>query len=361
MASWFGGARTGESGEAGSTRRPVGWIPVLVACVVACSSVAHPFTVSAQDDGGDFAGEYTVTISSGDLPISLGLSSTLTGAWRIAFGDDGEYAAARQDVGTAVTGIYEVSGDEVTITDEAGLLSCSNLQPDGNTAPTATYAWEKSGDLLRLEPVADVCRLRRALLSTNPLSPFVPCLTTPLQLAADEGTDRNGETPSAGGAGAGPNDLGDLLEEDSPEGTPGASPEASPEAATPATAPTEPAGPTEPAEIGTADDPEDAITDVLAQLTACWATGDPTLVLPLFSDGFIDEATGNGAVSLDELADEFRQLQTTPITWELAGEVEVDDDEASAIIAVTLADEELLQTFLFELGDDGWRLGNFGE
>ncbi|MEJ7763666.1 MAG: nuclear transport factor 2 family protein, partial [Thermomicrobiales bacterium] len=116
-----------------------------------------------------------------------------------------------------------------------------------------------------------------------------------------------------------------------------------------------------PAEIGISQDPEEAIVEVLAQLTACWATGDPALVLALFSEGFLSDATGDGAVSLDELANDIRQQQTTPIVWELAGEVEVDDDEATAIVAATFDDQELLQTFLFELGDDGWRLGNFGE
>ncbi|MEJ7762701.1 MAG: hypothetical protein WKF80_07900, partial [Thermomicrobiales bacterium] len=193
MAALSGSSRHSETRP---TRRRSGWVWAMLAVVVVCATLARPFTVAGQDDAGDFAGEYSVTISSGDLPISLGLSSTLTGAWRITFGDDGDYAAARQDIGTAVTGTYEVSGDEVTITDEAGLVSCSNIQPDGEPAPVATYAWEKTGDILRMTPVDDTCRLRQALLSTSSLAPYVACLTTPLNLSGDEEADGEATSPA---------------------------------------------------------------------------------------------------------------------------------------------------------------------
>ncbi len=361
MATLTGGPR---DPLACTPARSPGWVLFLLACVVACASLARPLAVAGQDETDDFAGEYAVTITSGDLPISLGLSAALTGAWRITFDTDGKYTASRQDIGTAVTGSYEVSGEEVTITDEAGLVSCSNIQPSGEPAPVATYAWEKTGNILRLTPVDETCRLRQALLSTNPLSPYVACLTTPLDLDGDEGGADEPAGPATGANADLDESLGDSTEEASPDASPEASPHASPDAASPEAEPTETPDPTPtptPAEIGTADDPEEAIAEVLAQLTACWATGDPARVLALFSEGFLDEATGGGAVSLDELANDIRQQQTTLITWELAGEVDVDDDEATAVVAVTFAEEELLQTFIFELGDDGWRLGNFGE
>lgn len=337
----------GETGLRWGHRSRVGlWVVALVALLV-----VSPNRMAAQgksSDASEFVGEYGVSIEGDDLPISLGLGSNLEGSWRIVFGEGGDYSAARQDLGTLVSGTYEVSGDEVTITDEGGLLSCANPQPDGEPAPTATYAWEKTGDLLRLEPVEEGCRLRQALLSTRPLSPFIACVTTPFDLTGEATGDDSSSVGSGNNA-----ILDDLLGDGTPEASPES--EATPEAE--ATSEVE----ATPAEIGTADDPTEAITDLLAQLTACWVTGDPTLVLPLFSPGFLDEATGNGAASLDDLADQFRQLQTVPIVWELAGEVETDDDTASAVVAVAFAGEEQLQTFEFERGDDGWRLANFGE
>ncbi len=301
-----------------------------------------PVIVAAQgEDESSFAGAYAVSIGEEDIPLSLIGAATLEGSWVIRFDQDGRYAIERQDVGELVSGSFEVQDDRVTVTDEAGLLSCGNPQPVGETDPTATYSWRKTGDLLRLEPENEECGTRRVLFATRALVPFVVCQTIPLELS-DEGT--NAEDSGLGG---GLDSLSAMQEDEGtpPPGTPVSGEEVS----------------QAPVEIGTADDPEEAIMDLLAQLNACWATGDPARVLPLFSEAFLESATGGGAASLEEVAAEIRQLQTTPIIWELAGDVEVDGDEAEAVVAATIGGEELLQTFRFVREDEGWRLANLGE
>jgi hypothetical protein len=158
-------------------------------------------------------------------------------------------------------------------------------------------------------------------------------------------------TPSAGADGVG-RGLEALRQAEDDEATPDAS-EATPVAEERVTA--------IPAAIGTADDPEEAITEVIAQLNACWATGDPARVLPLFSESFVNDATGGGSASLEDLAAQLRQLQTATIMWELAGDIEVDGDEAAAVVAATIGSEETLDTFTFVRENDAWRLNDLGQ
>ncbi len=55
-------------------------------------------------------------------------------------------------------------------------------------------------------------------------------------------------------------------------------------------------------------------------------------------------------------------LQTVPITWERAGEVEISNDdgtEAEAIVSLSIGAEEEFATLQFARSDDGWRFVTF--
>lgn len=321
-------------------------IGLIVAAFFLASISAFPSITAGQtEDESSLAGFYAVSIGERDVPLSLIGSAALEGSWVLRFGDDGRYSIERQDVGELVAGSFEVDGERVTVTDERGLLSCANTQPLGESYPTATYSWRKSGDLLRLEALDEECATREVLFSTRPLVPYVVCQTVPLDLsdAAAESEREDEDTELGSGL------EGLRLGEDD---------EATQPSATPSSGVNEPASQRA---IGVAEDPEQAIEDLISQLNACWATGDPARVLPLFSESFLDSATGGGAASIEDVAADIRQLQTTPVIWELAGDIEVDGDEAEAVVAATISGEEMLQTFRFVREDEGWRLDNLGE
>lgn len=322
-------------------------LPLLVLLVLGSGGTGRYIASAQSGELTAVAGSYAVAISDDDVPLSLIGSATLIGAWVVDFGADGSYQIARQDVGAVVMGRYEVSGGDLTITDESGLLSCANAQPIGETQPVATYAWQKAGDQLRLESDSDGCATRRVLLGTRPLSPFVACRTVADELPASG-------TPAADGATSGMDRGLRALQKAENDGATPESNQTGDADATPVAAGT-------PAPIGVGDDPEQAIADLIGQLNACWATGDPARVLPLFSQVFLDDATGGGAATLDDLAGQLRQLQTSTIAWELAGDIEVNGDEATAVVAATIGGEEMLKTFAFVREDGAWRLDNLGE
>ena len=320
--------------------------------VLVLAGTGSAFAKAQGDAGGELQGAYAVSISEEDVPLSLIGSAALQGAWTVRFNDDGSYTIERQDVGLVVMGSFSVEADEVTITDESGLLSCTNEQPIGVTGPTATYVWQKAGDPLTLESSDDTCATRQVLLSTRALAPFIACRTVAVDLTAGATTPPAEEEDTELGRG-----LEALRQAQNAAATP--------DAGTPVAGDGSPTAgvstPSAAAEIGTAAEPEEAISDLVSQLNACWATGDPARVIPLFSDAFIDGATGGGAASLDDLAEQLRQFQTATIMWELAGDIEVDGDEATAVLAASVGGEETLQTFAFVREEDAWRLDNLGE
>lgn len=331
---------------------PILVLGIVCMIVLGLIGAGSRLAVAQPAEGDALPGAYTVSITGEDVPLSLIGSAALQGAWIVRFDNDGSYAIERQDVGPVVRGTFEVESDEVTITDDSGLLSCANEQPIGDLAPTATYGWQKNGDLLQLEAIQDGCATRRVLLGTRALAPFVACRTEAVELSVDA------STPAA-------SDEGSRLDRGLEALQRVANDAASPEAATPTGRETNRVAggtpPATPAGIGTADDPQDAISDLVGQLNACWATGDPARLLPLFSQSFIEGATGGGAATLDDVADQLRQLQTATVSWELAGDIEVDGDTATAVVASTVGGEETLLTFTFVREDGAWRLDNLGE
>ncbi len=315
-------------------------VMMLVSLVLVLGS---PFRVAGQagSDRDEIVGEYSVAITREDVPADLAGGPSLIGKWRIAFGEDGEYTVRRQDVGDLVTGTYEVEGDQITITDEGGILSCAGLPSSTGTAATATYVWDRVGDGLSLTPVEEGCAPRRLLLATRDLGAFVACLTD-----REGGTEADNTRPAAT---PDPDDpLDALAEEVGRAATPDDDDDTEDEEAT--------QGEPDP------DNPEAAIDELLSQLTACWASGDPANVLPLFSEDLrrdLVQALGPDSTEAD-LIDTLTPFLAVPVTWERAGDLEMqDEDRASAVVAVRIEAEEEFQTLEFVFEDGAWRLATF--
>lgn len=316
-------------------------VTMLLTLLVALGS---PFGAAGQNgnDRNSITGDYSVAITNEDVPADLAGGPSLIGKWRISFGEDGAYTVRRQDVGDLVTGTYEVDGDQVTLTDEGGILSCASVPSPTGTAATATYAWDRVGEGLTLTPVEEGCAPRRLLLTTRDLSAFVACLTS-----GDRGTGASGTTAEPTPEENDPLDA--ITEEIEAVATPGDDDTEDEEATQ---------GEPDP------DNPEAAIDQLLGQLTACWASGDPANVLPLFSEDLRRDLTASlGPDSTEEdLIDTFTPFLAVPITWERAGDLEMDgDDRASAVVAVRIDVEEEFQTLEFVVEDGVWRLATFLE
>ena len=306
------------------------WLSLVIA-------LASPFRAAGQagtaPDG--IAGEYSVALTREDVPADLAGGPSLIGKWRISFGEDGDYTVRRQDVGDLVTGTYTIEGDRITITDKGGVLSCGGVAAEGGAAATATYTWDRVGDGLALTPVEEGCRARRLLLATRDLGAFVACLT-----AVDNGQDAGATPPVATPESGDPLDA--IAEEIAGRATPA----------------------DQDSTRGGSDqhNTETAIDELLSQLTACWASGDPVNVLPLFSTELRGELVQSlGPESTEEdLVDTLTPLLAVPVTWERAGDVAVEDnDRASAVVAVRVDVDEEFQTLEFVFEDDAWRLATF--
>jgi len=326
--------------------------PGLLLAVLAIAGLVGALVVpigAASQEPESLAGQYTVAISSDELPTDLPGGPSLTGRWRVTFGDDGTYSLFRTDIGEVVSGSYTLEGEQLTVTDEAGLLSCANLDGTASgdvTVATATYSWNFEGEDLVLLPIEEECRTREVLLSIRPLALFVACLVEPLALG-----------PIASPVGEGTPGL---------EATPIASPNVTAESGGLAGALRESGTPiSEDVRLGDhiASGPEAAIDDLLAQLTACWVTGDPARILPLFADAFLEELidTIGPEATIEDVVEIFTQFMSAPVTWERAGALEFDGPtRAQAVVIIRLGAEEQFQRFQFVFNDGQWRLADFG-
>jgi hypothetical protein len=301
---------------------------ILAAVVVGlpvASILSGSFAI-AQDEDNELIGDYTVSITDESIPQDIANGESVVGRWRISFGADGSYEGARLDLGEVlVRGTYSVDGDKVTITDQEGLVSCSNefmRGPQAEDVSVGVYQFDLDADGLTLIPDVDNCALRLVLLSTNTMVPFIACTTEPIELASTGGANND---PGARGPG--------------------------PQSGEEATAEASPA--TEPAVTPIADEDlttEDQIDNLLAQMTACWATGDPGRFLALWSEDFRTQFLE------DETAlDSLRAAMQVPLSWERAGDVRMDgDDRAEAVVRSTTLDEEEFVRFLFVLENGAW-------
>jgi hypothetical protein len=275
---------------------------------------------SAQDNA--LVGDFTAAITHLQVPTDVANGSMAIGRWHLSFLEDGTYVLERLDLGVLVTGTYTVDGDQLTVTDESGLLSCSNAAAGVSgqeDVETATYTFDLDSGNLKLSPVTDGCPLRRVIFATNDFTVYVACLTA------------------------------DLLAESS------ASPVASPvstddldDLATP---------------IAIGHDPEVPIAAIepqidklLAQMTSCWATGDPQNFLPLLSQDFQGQFVSGTEEENKSAVSNLQAAMQLPIVWERAGDVtRTGADRAEAVVRTTAGDQEEFVRYLFVFEDGAWR------
>jgi hypothetical protein len=313
----------------------------LAALFTAFSLLASIFVIQqvrAQDDTP--VGQWSVALGRTDIPVDVASSFSYVGRWRLGINADGTYEAERSDVGVVVSGVWEAEGDQITFTDEDGLLSCANAAAApiiNDDLDSGTYTWERSGKTLTLTRVDDACPGRVILLTTFAFTTFVPCTTEPLSMAAL---------------------LGSPVAEDVPP--PVASPTVSLEVILPDGSPVAPAspaaaGPPLPGAASPAAAPLDFATEIdelLAQLTACWATREPERWLPLLSDEFRDALIASDPNFLETLT----ISMSSPIVWERSGDVTIEaPNQLSAIVKSTVGTEEDFQRFIFIFEDGKWK------
>src|SRR5581483_11423291 len=76
----------------------------------------------------------TVNISSDDVAdLDPTVQVALIGTWTIAFDDNGGYAVGKDNTVTAV-GLWQLNGNELTLTDLDGSLACTGDQATGTYA-----------------------------------------------------------------------------------------------------------------------------------------------------------------------------------------------------------------------------------
>ncbi len=303
-----------------------------VACHTGRVGASPSEQVRAQDESP--VGQWSVALARTDIPVDIASSMSYIGRWRLGIEADGTYQAERTDVGIVIEGTWTADGDQITFTDESGILSCGNAAAApiiDDDISTGTYTWARSGKTLTFTQVDDGCPGRIILLTTFSFNTYVACTTEPLTTA-------------------------ELL------GSPVASPVAEETIAPLASpAPASPLAPGSPAAV--ADIPaaspeplsqtfETEIDDLLGQLTACWASREPERWLPLLSNEFRDALIASDPNFLETLS----ISMSSPILWERAGEISiVAPNQITAPVKSTAGTEQDFQTFIFVFEDGQWK------
>ncbi len=308
------------------TRRSPGAIgaTALLALFLVGASLLPAQSLAQSTD--TLSGSYAVALSRDDIPTDLADGYGFVGRWIISFNDDGSYVGERQDVGIVVTGTYTTSGSQVTVTDESGLVSCSNASAttiSPGDISTGTYEFAVVGQTLTLTPIDDGCRGRVVLLSSRALSVYVPCTTEPLDQAA---VVASGTPESVEEADDVDDPLASILTPVDPTTEEADSPDAMSIAA--------------------------EVDALLGQMSACWSTGNPSLWLPLLSNAFRASLIGNSP----DFESTISAAMSTPIVWERAGELDVESaTRVTAIVRATVGMEQDFQRFVFVFEDGEWR------
>lgn len=277
----------------------------------------------AQDDTP--VGEWSVALARTDIPVDIASSFSYVGRWRLSIAADGTFEAERMDVGTTlVTGTWTVDDDQITFSDEDGLLSCANAAAapiiEGDLT-SGTYTWVRSGNTLTLTRVDDACPGRVILLSTFAFSTFIACTTPPISVSALMGTPVAEPVPAEAVI-ASPV-TGESTERDT--------------LASPA-----------PVRLDFAAD----IDDLLGQLTACWASREPERWLPLLSNQFREALIQSDPNFLETLT----ISMSAPISWERSGDITIEaPNRISAVVKSTAGAEEDFQRFVFVFEDGQWK------
>lgn len=303
----------------------IAMIATLIGSVVAFNQAG------AQDDSP--VGQWSVALARTDIPVDIASSMSYIGRWRLGIEEDGTFQAERSDAGIVVEGTWTTDGDQITFTDETGLLSCGNAAASpiiDQDMASGTYTWVRSGKTLTFTQVDDACPGRIILLTTFSFNTYVACATEPLTTAELLGSPVAG--PIAEATVAPPSDD---LSSPAAIGSPVAvvtTSEASPE----------PLSQTFENEI-------DALLD---QLTACWASREPERWLPLLSNEFRNALISSDPNFLETLT----ISMTAPIIWERAGELTIlAPNQISAPVKSTTGTEQDFQTFIFVFEDGQWK------
>jgi len=314
--------------------RPTGRALIAFALVAGLVIPVVAIAQNTSTQSPSIVGTYTVVITVTDVPLDVANGPALYGRWKIQFNADGSYGTERADVnGNMVTGTYEVEGDQLTVNDQDGLLSCANPSIVGSEidAATGVYTWSVNDQRLSLIPVEDNCAGRRILFSTRQMTGYEPCATQPLQLSAN-GSPEAEASPAAASPEA-DSSLASLLGAASPE--PSGSPQAE----------------------GTVPQ---AIDYLLSQMTSCWATGQPELFLPLMTSSYRAQFLQQDS-STDPIAALEALMASTPFVWERAGEVDIiDATHATALVRQAVNTQEDFVRYAFEFEDGAWRWNGAG-
>lgn len=330
-----------------------------IALALLAGLLAAPFQVVSQAATNDLAGVWTTSIFGPQVPPELGSGANLIGRWKITLTANMTYTLAREDIGVAVEGTYKIDGNHVTFTDTSGFQSCATPQPgsvNAENAASGVYAWNRSGDTLTLKRSSDRCGLRSLLFTAGPLVPYVACTTAPYPLG--NSVQIINQTPAPAQPAASP--------AASPVASPVASPAASPIAALERPKATSQAGigiPGANQPLGKAVNTTDAVDGVLSQLSACWATGDPARVLPLFSATFLKELVSLGppGTTIDDVGRVFQQLMSTPARWKRVTKVTMSGPlKASTVATMTIGTKVTYQKMDFVLEKGQWKLADLG-
>ena len=341
-----------------SRTSPLSRLAFLVSVVAALTvGLVAPGRWSAAQEPNELAGDYAVSIGSNDIPTDLAGGSIMVGRWHVAFQADGSYYAERLDIGRVVSGTWELDGDTLTVTDVEGLVSCSNataMTGDQGDVSTGRYSVVVDEDILALTPAEEGCRTRAVLFGTRDFGQFVACLTnapaadvSPVAepeaspVPDDELSESRGESNDGG--------LFDLLTPTSGQADEdaGADEEATDDQAAEDENAQEDSGDVNQAAV------DAEIDDLLAQMTACWSTQDAEQFLPLLTEDFRDTFLGAGTE--EEQTAEIEELMIQPLVWERAGDIDVNDDEATVVVRLSIAGADQFLTYRFLLGEDGWQ------
>src|SRR4051812_45190259 len=149
------------------TRLSLLLLPALAAaCTTAPAAAPAPMSPPPAPpamamSGGFPTGTYTTTIAEGDVPANApaDMRSALVGAWTIAFGSNG-HAMVTYNGRQVVDAPFEVSGNQLTLTDDTGESACHS---------TARYTWHAAGNELHLTTAGDACDGRMVVLTRHPL------------------------------------------------------------------------------------------------------------------------------------------------------------------------------------------------
>jgi hypothetical protein len=111
--------------------------------------------------GGFPMGTYTTTIAEADIPANApaDMRSQIVGAWTLTFGSNG-HAMVTYNGRQVVDAPFQVSGNELVLTDDSGDYACHS---------TAHYTWHAMGNELHLATAADACDGRMVVLTRHPL------------------------------------------------------------------------------------------------------------------------------------------------------------------------------------------------